>query len=116
MISNSFKQIHNVTEKIAGGELSARVSTDSRVKEFSLLGESINKMAKSLESRIEELKKRDEEAKRAMKSISEALAEACRGEFGKRVDTKGWGAELEAIGMGINTLIESCGYHSKKKK
>ena len=81
-----------------------------------MLGKSINKMAGSLESRVEELQKRDEETKSAMNSLSEVLANACRGELGERVNTEGWSPELEVIGMGINTLLESCGCHSEKKK
>jgi len=115
-LSQTLAGSREVLDKVAQkGDLSARIDMETMSGKYKQLGEDINKIVDSLQSRIEVLRKREKEQANAVSSLSKVLSKTVQGDLSARVDTKGWSEELATIGMTINTLIESLEFEKKEK-
>jgi signal transduction histidine kinase len=69
------KKLRGVTERLAGGDLSARAGPDYAVGELGLLGHAFDQMADSLEERNARLKRASRELNRRLKELRERKAQ-----------------------------------------
>jgi signal transduction histidine kinase len=69
------KKLRGVTERLAGGDLSARAGPDYAVGELGLLGHAFDQMADSLEERNARLKRASRELNRRLEELKEGKAQ-----------------------------------------
>jgi HAMP domain-containing protein len=108
-IAEPFAELSKTSNKIAKGDLSARVSTKLPIKEFSELSDDINRMVEGLQSNIEELRK-------ALGSYSKVLNEVALGKLTARVDTEELKEEYKLLGDTLNSIISILEYDTDELK
>jgi methyl-accepting chemotaxis protein len=89
------------------GNLSARINSNRLTGNYKKIGDNINKIVDNLQDKIDELRKRDEQTASAILALKQVLDKVATGDLSVRVDTKGWGKELEVVGKAINDIISS---------
>jgi PAS domain S-box-containing protein len=102
-------KLSETSEKIARGDLLARVSIKSSIKEFSEVSNDINRMVDGLQSNIEELKQ-------ALDSYSKVLNEVALGNLSARVNTTQLKGAYSLLGETLNSIVSILEYDTEELK
>jgi methyl-accepting chemotaxis protein len=108
-IAQPLVKLSKTSNKIAKGDLLARVSTKSPIREFSEVSKDINRMVDSLQSNIEELRK-------ALGSYNKVLNEVALGNLAARVDTEELKKEYKLLGDALNSIVSILDYDTEELK
>jgi methyl-accepting chemotaxis protein len=98
LIARPFNELSKTSNEIAKGDLSARVSTKTPVREFSEVSEDINRMVDKLESNMKEIQ-------HAIGAYSKVLNEVALGKLDTRVDTEQMKGEYQLLGDTLNSIV-----------
>jgi methyl-accepting chemotaxis protein len=108
-IAEPFAELSKTSNKIAKGDLSARIDVKSSIREFGEVSEDINRMVDSLWGNIEELKK-------AIGSYNKVLNEVALGKLTARVDTEQLKGEYRLLGETFNSIISIMEFNTDELK
>jgi PAS domain S-box-containing protein len=108
-IAQPLIKLSKTSNEIAKGDLSARVSTKTPIKEFTEVSGDINQMVDSLQSNIEELRQ-------ALGSYSKVLNEVALGRLTARVDTEELKEEYKLLGETLNSIVSILEFDTKELK
>jgi PAS domain S-box-containing protein len=108
-IAQPLRKLSEVSSKIIGGDLTARLALKTPIEEFHEVGKDINLMVDSLQSNIEKLKQ-------ALGSYSKVLSEVALGDLSARVDTGRLKEEYKLLGETLNSIVTILGYDTEGLK
>lgn len=97
-VAEPFAELSKTSNKIAKGDLSARIDVKSSIREFGEVSEDINRMVDTLERGIEGLRE-------AVGSYSKVLNEVALGKLTARVDTEQLKGGYRLLGETLNSII-----------
>lgn len=104
-----------VLNKIALGELSARIDVEQLKEEYKLLGESLNAILEIFEYDSNEIKQRDAELSQMVSHLSEVLNKVSQqGDMSARVDLSKLSEKYKQTGEDTNKMISATEENIKK--
>ncbi|MEQ8471076.1 MAG: ATP-binding protein [Marinoscillum sp.] len=124
-ISKGLNEIMSASESIAKRDYSKRAQVFSK-DEIGTLAQSFNHMASELSQSIQKRKQADIEIEsktkfileneRRLNRILDALIKFTRMDFSEKIEISEAGDELDAISVGLNTMVEELEYHLNELK